>query len=121
MSSYFRSRRRSRGRQVERCFGVSRESSGWGCWLGRLSYPCSAGIRAALIPFSPAPFTPLNHPGSLGWVSLSSPGVFLAARWTGNSRLLQGPTLGEGSVPRGKAASLPKQLLAVPRGQTVGR
>ena len=49
------------------------------------------------------------------------PGVFLAARWTGNSRLLQGPTLGEGSVPRGKAASLPKQLLAVPRGQTVGR
>lgn len=80
-----------------------------------VSYPCSAGIRAVRSPFSPAPFTPLNHPGSLGWVSLSSPGVFLAARWTGNSRLLQGPTLGEGSVPRGKAASLPlKRLLAVP-------
>ena len=40
----------------------------------------------------------------------------MAARWTGNSRLLQGPTLEEGSVPRGKAAFLPlKRLLAVPR------
>lgn len=35
-ASYSRSRRGSRGRQVERCFGVSRESLGWGCWLGRL-------------------------------------------------------------------------------------
>ena len=37
-----------------------------------VSCPCSAGIRAARSPFSPAPFMPLNHPGSLGWVSLSS-------------------------------------------------